>query len=236
MSFDAFQLFQRLPSELRIQIWNEACMEPRVVEVVVHTYIHFSVPRNKTYSIFTTRTPAPAVLHVCPEAREEGLKHYTRIFRKVPIAPDYWRDRVIYINPAKDTVYLTYGQNHARRLIEDDYALAAGLLQERCFNGKTVGLIQRLAIEIPVRRHPVWYKLGLTLSILLNLREAIMVVGPINTRGRRNVRFVDLTTLEVRSLLCPITLCHIMATRRYIASIEKRVDIRLPALIRFKRL
>jgi hypothetical protein len=82
----------------------------------------------------------------------------------------------------------------------------------------------------------VWYKLGLTLSILLNLREAIMVVGPINIRGRRNVRFVDLTTLEVRSLLCPITLCHIMAMRRYIASIEKRVDIRLPALIRFKRL
>jgi hypothetical protein len=236
MSFDEFQLFEKLPPELRIQIWKEACMEPRIVEVVFHTYIHFSVPENETYSIFTTQTPAPAVLHVCPEAREEGLKHYTRIFRKVPIAPDYWRDRVIYINPAKDTVFLTYGHNHARRLIEDDYALAAGLLQERWFNEETVGLIQRLAIEIPVRRHPVWYKLGLTLSILLDLREAIMVVGPINIRGRRNVRFVDLTLLEVRSLLCPITLCHLMATRRYIASIEKGLNIRLPPLIRFKRL
>jgi hypothetical protein len=236
MSFDEFQLFQKLPPELRIQIWKEACIEPRIVEVVFHTYIHFSVQENETYSIFTTQTPAPAVLHVCPEAREEGLKHYTRIFRIAPIAPDYWRDRVIYINSAKDTVCLTFGHNHARRLIEDDYALVAGLLQERWFNEETVGLIQRIAIEIPVLSHPEWYKLGLILSILPDLREAIMVVGPINIRGRRNARFVDLTTLEESHLLCPKTSCHIEATRRYIASIDTGLEIRLPPLISFKRL
>jgi hypothetical protein len=68
------------------------------------------------------------------------------------------------------------------------------------------------------------------------LREAIMVVGPINIRGRRNVRFVDLTPLEESCLLCPVTTYHIEAAKRYIDSIEPGLEIRLPPLISFKRL
>lgn len=76
---DTFTCFGQLPSELRIKIWSYVCYQPRNVDIFTDNLgvirisedIHFDA--YKFYSHFCSH---PAVLHICREAREEGLKHY----------------------------------------------------------------------------------------------------------------------------------------------------------------
>ncbi|KAG2416900.1 hypothetical protein HFD88_008117 [Aspergillus terreus] len=70
----AFQLFPRLPFELRAQIW-QLTVEPRTVEVRVKK-------DNGLWAQIlhvTSSTPVPAVLQVCYEARNQGL--YQQAFK-----------------------------------------------------------------------------------------------------------------------------------------------------------
>ena len=64
----AFHLFPRLPFELRAQIW-QLTAEPRTVEVRVKKDNGLW---GQTLHV-TSSTPAPAVLQVCYEARNQGL-------------------------------------------------------------------------------------------------------------------------------------------------------------------
>lgn len=64
----AFHLFPRLPFELRAQIW-QLTAEPRTVEVRVKKD---NALWSQTLHV-TSSTPAPAVLQVCYEARNQGL-------------------------------------------------------------------------------------------------------------------------------------------------------------------
>ena len=66
-----FELFPKLPPELRLKIWN-LIPESRVVEVI------FKMDHRKNnYKFLAT---FPAILHVSMEARAEGLRRYTRVF------------------------------------------------------------------------------------------------------------------------------------------------------------
>jgi 2EXR family len=201
MPLDQFQPFRKLPVELRLMIWKQACVEPRIVKIVAYSNILFDVADFQPYSIFTTETPPPAVMHICHEARKEGFKHYTKMFKKSPLAPVHSRGMVIYINSEKDTVCLTVGHNHFPGIVEDESTLGISLAHEYTFYRETTSLIRRIALPKPVQTTRCKLALiGLTFSVLPSLREAILVVGPINIRGRRCAKFVDLTPLEITQL------------------------------------
>lgn len=92
-----------LPTELRLQIWEYMCSEPRIVEVR-HTDDRFLDETSPTcgYS-FTARIPV--VLHVCRESREVGLRHYHLDLRSA--FPEENRTSPVYVNWQLDTLYLT---------------------------------------------------------------------------------------------------------------------------------
>lgn len=75
-----FHPFPRLPTELRLQIW-EMTVEPRIVDVRVdHEAYPYAVPSAPKRWLAST-TPVPAVLHTCSEARNHGL--YKRVFSEL---------------------------------------------------------------------------------------------------------------------------------------------------------
>lgn len=90
-----FYPFQRLPFEIRQLIWYRAALEPRIVEVGF--YVTRVKKRNETRN--TCKTLVPALLHVCSESREVGLKHYDKL---IPMG----KFTRTYINWAQDYVYL----------------------------------------------------------------------------------------------------------------------------------
>ncbi|PVH75696.1 hypothetical protein DL98DRAFT_536381 [Cadophora sp. DSE1049] len=68
-----FTCFTRLPLELRLKIWKEACFEPRIIKM--NCFI-----KNRPYGFADHRVEgqplAPPVLHVCHESRTEAQKCY----------------------------------------------------------------------------------------------------------------------------------------------------------------
>ncbi|KAK3933976.1 hypothetical protein QBC46DRAFT_274702, partial [Diplogelasinospora grovesii] len=88
-----FQQFPVLPSEIRLQIWEQALPGPRVV------------PRtwNNDKYHYSLRRRVPLILQVCREARYLGLSmyHLVRQFEK--------KDGAVYLNWAKDEVYIRRG-------------------------------------------------------------------------------------------------------------------------------
>jgi hypothetical protein len=67
-----FELFPKLPPELRLKIWK-LVPEPRVVEVIFkHDH------RKNNYKFMAT---FPSILHANHEARVEGLRRYKHVFK-----------------------------------------------------------------------------------------------------------------------------------------------------------
>jgi hypothetical protein len=74
-----FPYFGELPSELRIKIWSYICFHPRNVDIHTENLgtirvcddVHFNA-----YKFLSHFCSHPAILHVCREARGEGLKYY----------------------------------------------------------------------------------------------------------------------------------------------------------------
>lgn len=62
----SFELFPKLPAELRIRVWSFNVNEPRVIEL----------EPNSDYSQIITRTKTPGNLQACRESRFEALKIY----------------------------------------------------------------------------------------------------------------------------------------------------------------
>ncbi|KFY16392.1 hypothetical protein V492_01377 [Pseudogymnoascus sp. VKM F-4246] len=106
-TLDAFHLFPRLPSELRLQIWNDAF--PRRV-VTVH-YVHNESGSSLKY--FCSPDPLPAVFSACKESRSEALSVYTKAFSSGS-APRY-----IWVNFTTDTIRI------------NDYSVPEIMIEER---------------------------------------------------------------------------------------------------------
>lgn len=83
-----FDLFPLLAPELRLKIWQFACLQRTV-----------SLRYIPERDLCVSTTPPPAVLHISHESREEGLKTYRLSFatRSSPAQ--------IYFNPYLDTLY-----------------------------------------------------------------------------------------------------------------------------------
>ena len=99
-----FRCFKNLPVEIRLMIWNQASFQPRLVEIICTSF------RNFKAHIYPCLTPAPALLHTCREARNEGLKIYEllpgsdkgRTYKRTYIN---WEVDQIYLDPSGDKMY-----------------------------------------------------------------------------------------------------------------------------------
>lgn len=86
----SFELFPRLPVEIRYKIWDEACCGPRIVDISADTFkgdeSAFFGERlaagveSATISFGSQFNCHPSILYVSHEARFIGLKHYTLDF------------------------------------------------------------------------------------------------------------------------------------------------------------
>ncbi|KFY78382.1 hypothetical protein V499_02460 [Pseudogymnoascus sp. VKM F-103] len=108
-SLDAFHLFPRLPTELRLQIWKFAAVLPRVL-TVRSVFSNLSL-QPKRLEYFYSPDPAPAMFLACQESRLEALPLYTKAFSA--------DTRYIWANFTVDTIKI------------DDYSLPEIKLAER---------------------------------------------------------------------------------------------------------
>lgn len=122
-----FTLFPNLPLELRNKIWEHACFIPRNLEVKSWNYgKRIAIPTLDTNDenpwqvwIYRSNTVPPAVLSVCLESRNIGLKHYKLdwgthyAFRGFTFSTP----ATIYVNYDSDRIVMT--QRFHSRDIED---------------------------------------------------------------------------------------------------------------------
>lgn len=98
-----FIRFPKLATELQLQIWKYAIERPRIVELHTST--------QDSDECFRSLTPNPAVLFVNRELRHEALKIYKPMFgikNEDEDEANVLATRLIYVNPAIDTVYFEY--------------------------------------------------------------------------------------------------------------------------------
>lgn len=108
ISPQSFPNFGGLPVEIRLRIWRIIALSPRTLGLYIEhaTYLH-------------CQNPVPALLHVCQESREEGLKYYS-VFepKRCLISPLWWLATSpswvtkspparIYISYERDTMYFS---------------------------------------------------------------------------------------------------------------------------------
>jgi len=75
----SFELFPTLPFELRLKIWDLVLSSPRVVTLSCE---RAKLDRERRFAkAFTSKTPPPALLHVCRESRFEALSTYQPFFK-----------------------------------------------------------------------------------------------------------------------------------------------------------
>jgi hypothetical protein len=79
-----FECFPKLPLELRLKIWKALCFIPRNVglwakPLGADDFWNDFGELERLFK-FVTNLGAPAILHTCREAREEGLKYCTLAF------------------------------------------------------------------------------------------------------------------------------------------------------------
>jgi hypothetical protein len=74
-----FEYFGRLPTEIRLKIWAEVCLEPRVIDLWAVPTIEGSDPVTQPF-YYATHSLVPSILSVSKEARKVGLEHYTLEF------------------------------------------------------------------------------------------------------------------------------------------------------------
>lgn len=96
-----FHPFPRLPTVLRLQIW-EMTVEPRIVEIRCRRFCTYG---RGTEWILYSSTPIPAPLQTCRESRNARL--YQRCFSDLAIllnSPENSEQRYVWLNLDIDTV------------------------------------------------------------------------------------------------------------------------------------
>ncbi|KAH6718404.1 hypothetical protein BKA61DRAFT_717249 [Leptodontidium sp. MPI-SDFR-AT-0119] len=83
---ETFEQFMQLPSELRLLIWGYIARQPRKVKLLECSLRHFEPSSAHWNSNVEGQSRHPAMMQVCSESRNEGLRYYT-----------VCRDRVRYV-------------------------------------------------------------------------------------------------------------------------------------------
>jgi hypothetical protein len=131
-----FDLFHKLPAEIRCMIWQFA-MPPRTVELR-HDY---------ALSMCWTVNPVPVLLHVSRESRYEALKRYTLAFGIAQASSK------IYFDFKRDTLFLTYEKWQGEGEYEDELSfLTASLIRSGDANKIKNLALDKDLVEILARR------------------------------------------------------------------------------------
>ncbi|KAJ4858360.1 hypothetical protein T069G_06627 [Trichoderma breve] len=99
---DTFHPFSRLPTELRLKIWQLSLPSPRLVSVQCGVDISAFArppPDSPEYTGCTSPTRIPVSLQVCTESRAEALKSYQ------PSLGFFRGDGLVYFNYDIDILY-----------------------------------------------------------------------------------------------------------------------------------
>lgn len=160
--------FEKLPTELRLQIWEHTMPGPRVVEIDVE----LSCPKGQRSCTYTSRTAIPILLHVHRESREFGRKCYQLSFachhdKRYRGAPTVWSNFDIdtfYFRPIK--VFGEVGVITVTNIHHINYLMSDHQMGES---------ITRLAIPIQFADDSKSFITALNLSKLPNLAELILV-------------------------------------------------------------
>lgn len=225
-----------------MRIWKEACSEPRIVEVDISAY-PAEGPATTTNCNYATRTPTPTVLHVSSEARQIGLEHYHRTFRR----PFYFnvkdpKEHIIYVNFEQDTILLSLGQQQIG--IHDISLLRLGMIEQNALYPGTLCRIKRIAIPMPQNSDLDAYRYFDMLRMCTGLTEVIVVHGQAENvfvvkqkatmnqylSGRKILRLSERPFRETTS--CKRFVRDLSYSYRF----QKATNGRLPPLITCKRL
>ncbi|KAK4199042.1 hypothetical protein QBC40DRAFT_255449 [Triangularia verruculosa] len=112
-TLQTFHAFPYLPYELRAEIWRFSTIEPRDIIPSIHYRPHPLLPPHRTMPILATCfTDIPALLHVCRESREIGLKIYQRAGCPDFISPAMlWQHKLDEEARAEESRRLPRGKN-----------------------------------------------------------------------------------------------------------------------------
>lgn len=130
---DSFTLFPNLPAEIRLEIWEKACPNGRVIEVTKSYWEEigddsesegdFQMPGG----VSVCPVAMPTILHVSHESREAALRMFSRgiVTSKHPDNGNLWW------NPEIDTIFMKrlsqstiWGHSQRRLLLETTAILA----------------------------------------------------------------------------------------------------------------
>lgn len=184
-----FTRFTKLATELQLQIWKYATERPRTIELHTGT--------QDSCACFRSVTPNPAVLCVSRELRYEALKTYKSMFgtkkeddNDIVMSPK----RVIYFNPAIDTVYFEYNpyftyQNTAK---PDTHQpdMSAVLTRYRKDSPQEFALLRRVAL--PLVQYGSWNPTNTVSKLVEQLdhtREIMFVLKHELPGGSRDRRY-----------------------------------------------
>ncbi|KAG4432611.1 hypothetical protein IFR05_011907 [Cadophora sp. M221] len=131
-SLESFSLFSLLSPELRLQIWHEALLIPRLVFIWKH---------NSGCSNLVQRSVASPLLCVNQESRNEALRAYSR-----PISYPPSLEKPVYIGPGTDIVYIA-GIDGDRRAFKNVTWTCDFLSQDLDSEHPSFSPLRRLAVD-----------------------------------------------------------------------------------------
>lgn len=118
-----FELFPRLPKEIRLKIWQEAANQPRVVEIRQNIdWVYDGEDYGSPAHLYYSPTPLPSIFYANYESRSVAMKDYllsssnredtpvvvynigSEVLRRPPL-PSNEPPPVILYNPAIDILY-----------------------------------------------------------------------------------------------------------------------------------
>jgi hypothetical protein len=127
----SFTPFARLPTELRLKIWELNLPAPRLVP------LHYTPPSagtNASLQGSTSPAPIPQNLHTCQESRYLALCHYRLSFALMQTPPK------IFFSPCDDILYFGYRAGYQASF--KHFVNAIGLIEKH-----ELGQVRRLAVH-----------------------------------------------------------------------------------------
>lgn len=108
-SLTTFELFPRLPTEIRLKVWQFATngCDARIVQVKIKNLVTKYSEHGRGV-VFSSATPIPGVLHACSESREVALCRYRLSMSSFASGPR------IFLDYSSDTIYFGEGKSPTR--------------------------------------------------------------------------------------------------------------------------
>ncbi|OBT80025.1 hypothetical protein VF21_01189 [Pseudogymnoascus sp. 05NY08] len=103
---ERFKFFPKLPTEIRLMVWDFCLPGPRVVDVRMRRrFVRVSTRKVFNFPRFISSLDHPVILHICSESRSLALKHYELSFPNTMKTKTVISPARIYIDFSIDTVW-----------------------------------------------------------------------------------------------------------------------------------